>query len=471
MNKQITIDASIFKAYDIRGIVDKNLHEETAEHIGKAIAYKVLESGQNTINIGYDGRLSSPKLAQGLIKGITQMGVNVINLGLVATPMTYFANFYRSDNLPSANSSIMVTGSHNPPNYNGFKIVINSKTLYGDDIQELYKLAVTNLELNQNIGNLYELDILPAYLNRIVSDIKLARPLKIALDAGNGVAGISAPQILKALGCEIIELFCDVDGNFPNHHPDPAQPHNLEDLIQAVKQHNCDYGIAFDGDGDRLGIVTKNGEIIYPDRQMVLYAQSALMHKPNGKIIFDVKCSANLAPEINKAGGQAIMYKTGHSLIKAYMKQEGAILGGEMSGHIFFNDRWYGFDDATYTAARLAEILSTQENPSQTLENLPNSYSTPELQVDCGKFENTNQFEIMEHFKSYIQSNIELQSEKISYMDGVRIDFEDGFGLARPSNTTPVIVMRFEGKTKESLSKIQNLFKQHLTQVAPFLEI
>jgi phosphomannomutase / phosphoglucomutase len=494
------IDQSIFKAYDIRGIVGENLNTEIARKIGIAIAYKIKIQAEDkspfsmqAVNVGYDGRLSSPELANALISGLLSMGVQVNDLGLVTTPLTYFANFNVYQENVDSTSSVMVTGSHNPPNYNGFKIVLHQHTLYGEDIQHLYNLA-QNLNENDEISNIknsasrIHIDIFPEYLAYLRKDISLsqsrARPLKIAVDAGNGVAGKFAPTVLRSLGCDIIELFCEVDGTFPNHHPDPAQPKNLQDLISVVKQENCDYGIAFDGDGDRLGLVSKNGQIIYADRQIILYVQSILdklqeKHQtknleninPVPQIIFDVKCTGYLNKVIESYGAKAVMYKTGHSLIKAYMKtQKGVVLGGEMSGHIFFNDRWYGFDDAIYTAARLAEIASNLDNPSTVFENLPNRPCTPELNIDCSEFKDTNAFEIIEKFKHYIEKNKYFKDAlHISDIDGIRIDFIDGFALARPSNTTPVIVLRFEGATLEILEKIQKDFMLKLKEIAPYL--
>ncbi len=502
---QNNIDPSIFKAYDIRGIVGKNLNSEIARRIGMAIAYKMLMQAQNqnsklkqSINVGYDGRLSSPELADGLIHGLLNMGIQVNFLGLVTTPLTYFANFNVDQEGIDSTSSVMITGSHNPPDYNGFKIVLHQHTLYGKDIQDLCNLAQKSdkyllnkfKDKNASVSVIYEecvvnTDIFPKYLAYLQQDIKLSRSLKIAVDAGNGVAGKFAPTVLRSLGCDVIELFCEVDGNFPNHHPDPAQPKNLQDLIRTVKQENCDYGIAFDGDGDRLGLVSKNGHIIYADRQIILYVRSILdklQHKhkvkdlstltPIPQVIFDVKCTGYLKKAVEVYGANAIMYKTGHSLIKAYMKtQKGVVIGGEMSGHIFFNDRWYGFDDAIYTAARLAEIAADLDNPSAVFEDLPNRPCTPELNIDCSKFTHTNSFQIIEQFKTHIQQNQWFaQASCITTIDGVRVDFSNGFALARASNTTPVIVLRFEGDTQADLDKIQEEFMFKLKQIEPCLD-
>jgi phosphomannomutase / phosphoglucomutase len=505
--KQITLDKNIFKAYDIRGIVGKNLDADVAFYVAIGVGLYLQESNsihKKTIAIGYDGRLSSTMLYDGLKSGFHAIGINVINLGCVPTPMTYFANHnndpHNKDKNLAYDSSIMITGSHNPPNYNGFKIVINNKALYGDDISSIYTIA--NEQMHANLDdkattynstdnkNPIELayNIFPEYLSKIVGDIKIKRSLKVAVDAGNGVAGAYAPILLRALGCEVIELFCDVDGHFPNHHPDPAHLENLQDLIKVVKEKNCDIGIAFDGDGDRLGLVTSRGEVIFPDRQLILYAQHALKNNianntssKNNTVVFDVKCTSNLAIEIQKAGGNPLMYKTGHSLIKSYMREQNALLGGEMSGHIFFADRWYGFDDGMYTASRLIEILSQYSTTSEItklLEELPNSFCTPELQIDC-KNAPINASDIVKAFVNDINQNItqnqgsNFSKGVINTIDGIRIDFAhefaNGFGLVRSSNTTPMIILRFEGENADSLKNIQDLFMQQLYTTAPFL--
>jgi len=466
------LDINIFKAYDIRGIVGENLDEYTSYIIGQAIAKQADAQNQKIICVGFDGRISSPRLAKNLINGIISTGIHVIDIGMVTTPLTYFTTFNTPKELLEqgleCKSSIMITGSHNPPNYNGFKIVIDNKTLYGQDILDLYNICIDeSFNKNHNIinGRVFNYDIFPEYKNNIITTVKLHSKLKVAIDCGNGVAGNFAPQILNALGCEVIELFCEVDGNFPNHHPDPAKIENLQDLIKCVKENDCDIGLAFDGDGDRLGVVTKEGNIIYPDRQLILFSLDVLNRNPNAKIVFDVKCTANLAPAIKNAGGEPIMYKTGHSIIKAYMKEQNCLLGGEMSGHIFFKERWFGFDDGIYAAARLLEILSKSENPSQVLNNLPDSYCTPEIQIDCSNM-NINQFKIVELFKEYIIENMgKFIDGNINYIDGVRIDYPNGFGLVRASNTTPTVVMRFEGKTQEFLHNIKNLFNEILNNI------
>jgi phosphomannomutase len=371
------IAASIFKAYDIRGIVPSSLNIDVALGLGRAFGTIALSQGQTTVAVGRDGRLSGPSLSSSLIQGLTEAGIQVIDVGMVTTPILYFAAH------TLCQSGIQITGSHNPKDYNGFKMIMAGKAIYGDDIQALRQMMESESWVLKTGGAVTHQDVVAAYTDRIVSDIRLARPLKIVIDSGNGIAGATAPAIFRALGCEVTELFSEVDGNFPNHHPDPSKPENLNDLIAALKTTDAELGLAFDGDGDRLGIVTKEGNNIYPDRQMVLFAQDVLSRVPGGTILFDVKCSQQLAPAIEAAGGVALMYKTGHSLIKAKMKEIGSPLGGEMSGHIFFKERWFGFDDGTYAGCRLLEILSQSANANTVLNSLPNSCSTPELNVKC----------------------------------------------------------------------------------------
>src|SRR5690349_13351929 len=371
------LSASIFKAYDIRGVVPSTLNPEVAEALGKAFGSAARAAGEKAVAVGRDGRLSGPALAEALIEGLVATGIEVIDVGAVTTPMLYFAAH------TLCTSGIQVTGSHNPKDYNGFKMVLAGRAIYGDEIQGLRKVMEEGSARLAPAGSVRKVDVTDAYTQRIVGDIKLARPLKIVVDSGNGIAGATAPAIFRAIGCEVTELFSEVDGNFPNHHPDPSKPENLRDLIAALKAGDAELGLAFDGDGDRLGIVTKDGSNIYPDRQMMLFARDVLSREPGATILFDVKCSQRLAPEIEAAGGVPMMYKTGHSLIKARMKEVNSPLGGEMSGHIFFKERWYGFDDGTYAGARLLEILSRSADPSKVLDALPTSFSTPELNVKC----------------------------------------------------------------------------------------
>ncbi|MBC3882219.1 phosphomannomutase/phosphoglucomutase [Undibacterium sp. LX40W] len=449
------LSKSIFKAYDIRGIIDKTLDADVAYSIGQAFGTAALAKGEKTVVIGRDGRLSGPSLAASLAKGLQSTGVNVIDLGVVATPMVYFGT-----NVLGASSGIMVTGSHNPPDYNGFKMVLAGEAIYGDTILALYDRIIAKDFVTGN-GQYSTHDIKTSYLERIVSDVKLQRPIKIAVDCGNGVAGAFAGDLYRAMGCEVTELFCEVDGNFPNHHPDPAHPENLQDLIRCLQTSDAEIGLAFDGDGDRLGVVTKDGQIIYPDRQLMLFAADVLTRNAGAQILYDVKCTRHLAPWIKSHGGQPLMWKTGHSLVKAKLKETGSPLGGEMSGHVFFKDRWYGFDDGLYAGARLLEILSKVADMTKTLNDLPQSTSTPELQLKLNEGEN---FAIIEQMQK--NANFPGSTEIIS-IDGLRVEYPDGFGLARSSNTTPVIVMRFEAESTEALARIQAALKTAILAVKP----
>ncbi|WP_411878156.1 phosphomannomutase/phosphoglucomutase [Polaromonas sp. YR568] len=450
------INPSIFKAYDIRGVVPSTIHEEMAEALGKAFGMAALAEGEKAVAVGRDGRLSGPSLSAALMRGLAATGIDVIDVGMVTTPMLYFA----ASTL--AGSGIQVTGSHNPKDYNGFKMVLAGRAIYGEEIQGLRRVIEGDKwALPSQGGTIRQVDVGTAYRDRIVSGIKLERPLKIVIDSGNGIAGASAPAIFRALGCEVTELFSEVDGNFPNHHPDPSKPENLQDLIKALQSGDAELGLAFDGDGDRLGIVTKDGQNIYPDRQMMLFARDVLSRVPGGTILFDVKCSQRLAPEIEAAGGVPMMYKTGHSLIKAKMKEVDSPLGGEMSGHIFFKERWYGFDDGTYAGARLLEILSRAPDAGIVLNALPTSFSTPELNVACKEGEPHTVVEAL------IKSAKFAAPAKISTIDGVRVDWPDGFGLIRASNTTPVLVLRFEGHTQQAMERIEADMLALLRSVKP----
>ena len=460
------VTASIFKAYDIRGIVPSTINEAMAEALGKAFGSTALAEGETAVAVGRDGRLSGPSLTTALIRGLVASGIEVIDTGMVTTPLLYFA----ANTL--CKSGIQVTGSHNPKDYNGFKMVMGGRAIYGDEIQALRRMMEAENWTLQAGGSVRTVDVLPAYTARIVSDVKLARPMKIVVDSGNGIAGASAPALFRALGCEVIELFSEVDGNFPNHHPDPSKPENLNDLIAALANSDAELGLAFDGDGDRLGIVTKEGNNIYPDRQMVLFAQDVLSRVPGGTILFDVKCSQRLAPAIASAGGVPLMFKTGHSLIKAKMKEiekngGQAPLGGEMSGHIFFKERWYGFDDGTYAGCRLLEILSQSPDANAVLNALPNSFSTPELNVKCAEGESP----------ALIAQAVQLAPATfaapavISTIDGLRVDWPDGFGLLRGSNTTPVLVLRFEGHTEAALHRIEGAMLALLRRIKPDAKI
>ncbi|MDP1687208.1 phosphomannomutase/phosphoglucomutase [Hydrogenophaga sp.] len=449
------VTPSIFKAYDIRGVTPTALNEEVAEALGLAFGAQAMKLGEKSVAVGRDGRLSGPALSAALIRGLVAAGVDVIDIGLATTPMLYFAA------ATLCTSGIQVTGSHNPRDYNGFKMVLAGRAIYGDDIQALRKTMEAESHTRADGGRVRLINVQAAYQARIVGDIKISRPMKIVVDCGNGVAGASAPAIFRALGCEVIELFSEVDGNFPNHHPDPSKPENLQDVMRALRETDAELGLAFDGDGDRLGIVTKEGNNIYPDRQMILFSQDVLSRVPGGDIVFDVKCSQRLAPAIEAAGGVAHIYKTGHSLIKARMKELNSPLGGEMSGHIFFKERWYGFDDGTYAGARLLEIVSRSPNASDVLNALPTSFSTPELNVACAEGEPHTVVE-----KLIAMAKFDAPA-KVSTIDGVRVDWPDGFGLIRASNTTPVLVLRFEGQTTEALHRIEAVMLALLKQGKP----
>jgi len=448
MNPTTIPPLSIFKAYDIRGIVGETLTEDGVETIGRAIGSEALARGRGTVVIGRDGRLSGPALAAALARGLQAAGVSVVDVGQVATPMLYYA----AHELGTL-SGVMVTGSHNPPQYNGLKMMLAGDTLSGEAIQAL-RARITGNDLAAGNGTYRTHDIRAAYLDRITGSIKPARPMRIAVDCGNGVAGATAPELYRRLGCTVEELFCEVDGTFPNHHPDPSQPHNLQDLIAALKSGDAEIGLAFDGDGDRLGVVTKSGKIIYPDRQLMLFAADVLSRVPGAEVIFDVKCTRHLFGWIRKHGGKPLLWKTGHSFIKKKLKESGAPLAGEMSGHIFFKERWYGFDDGMYAGARLLEILSRSADPGAVLEALPDSISTPELQWPLGEGEN---YTLMEK----LQQTARFEgAREIITIDGLRVEYADGFGLARPSNTTPVIVLRFEADNAEALRRIQDDFRR-----------
>jgi len=453
------IDPTIFKAYDIRGIVGKTVDADTARLIGQAFGSAARAKGESAVVIGRDGRLSGPELLAALADGLRASGVDVIDLGLVATPMVYFGTNIELAGRRAA-SGVMVTGSHNPPDYNGFKMVLAGQAIYGEQIQAL-RTRIEQGDFTEGAGDYVQVDIRQQYIDRIVSDVKLTRPMKIAVDCGNGVAGAFAPALFRAMGCEVTELFCEVDGHFPNHHPDPAHVENLQDLIRTLQTTDCELGLAFDGDGDRLGVVTKDGQVIFPDRQLMLFAQEVLSRNPGSEIIFDVKCTGKLAPFIREHGGKATMWKTGHSLVKAKLKETGAPLAGEMSGHIFFKDRWYGFDDGLYTGARLLEIVSRLADPSAMLNALPNSHCTPELQLKCAEGE---AFTLLDNIKANATF---AGAKEVNRIDGVRVEYEDGFGLARPSNTTPVVVMRFEADNDAAMARIQEQFRRAILAEKP----
>lgn len=443
----------IFKAYDIRGIVDESLTENIVYRIGRAVGSEVIDAGQTDIVIGRDGRLSGSRLAKALSDGLRASGVNVTDIGVAPSPVVYYG-CYALD-IPSC---IAITGSHNPPNYNGLKMVVDGTTLSAERIQQL-KQRILDQQFTIGDGHYQTDEIVNHYIERIVGDIKPARPLKVVIDCGNGVAGVTAPTVFEKIGCEVTNLFCEVDGTFPNHHPDPSQLENLQDLIAAVIKQRADLGLAFDGDGDRLGVVTSKGEVIWPDRQMVLFARDILQRNPGAEIIYDVKCSRNLPTEIEKAGGKATMWRTGHSFIKAKLKETGAAIAGEMSGHIFFKERWFGFDDGVYAGARLIELLANQDDSPQAIfDALPDSINTPELRMD---------FEEGEHyaFMQRLQETAQFPNAQVSTIDGLRVDYTNGFGLVRASNTTPILVLRFEADDETAIAQIQADFAAAIRQV------
>jgi len=445
------ISSPIFKAYDIRGIVEKELTPDVVKLIGMAIGSESIAQGERGIVVGRDGRLTGPMLSESLISGLIESGCHVVDIGMVPTPLVYFATYTKG-----ASSGVMVTGSHNPPEYNGFKIMIAGETLSADKIQNLYS-RILNQQFSSGSGSSTSINIDQDYMDTIKSDIVLERQLDIVVDCGNGVAGNIAPKLFESLGAKVTKLFCLVDGSFPNHHPDPSNPENLEDLIKEVVDTGADLGLAFDGDGDRLGLVDNNGNVIWADRQMILYARDVLSRKPGAKIIFDVKCSSLLPKDISEHGGEPIMSRTGHSFIKNKLKETDAELGGEMSGHIFFKDRWYGFDDALYTAARLLEIISkTDKTCAEIFAELPDSVSTPEINIHFD--EQGQQYDAMK----VLSKNIDFPGSEINTIDGVRVDYENCWGLVRASNTTPCLVLRFEGSDKEALHSIKSQFKDWL---------
>lgn len=457
MGNNTQFPGSVFKAYDIRGTVPDLIDARFARALGVALAARAREQGVQTLVVGRDGRLSSEMLSVALQEGMLEGGVDTLDIGMVPTPLVYFAA-----NVMQTGSGVAITGSHNPPKYNGFKMMMGGRALYGEDVQALAaSMNGAAPAPAARPGVRRQLDLVESYIARVASGIKLARPMKIAIDCGNGVAGAVAPALFRALGCEVTELFCEVDGTFPNHHPDPAEPKNLQDLIKCVAETDCELGLAFDGDGDRLGVVTKSGQIVWPDRQLVLFARDVLDRNPGATIIYDVKCSRHVGLSVEAAGGVPLMWKTGHSLVKAKLAETGAPLAGEMSGHIFFKERWYGFDDGLYTGARLLEIVSRAADPCAMLEALPQDVSTPELKLEM---EEGQPFTLVQALQDQGQFP---GAQRVITIDGVRAEYPDGFGLARPSNTTPVVVLRFEAQTPEALERIQADFRRELNKLAP----
>ena len=457
----VQVAPGIFRAYDIRGVVGRELTPQVAAWIGQAIGSVMAEQGLTDIVVGRDGRLSGPELAGGLIEGLRKAGRNVIDVGMVPTPVVYFAAYHLR-----AGSGVAVTGSHNPPDYNGFKIVVGGETLSGDAITDLYaRIRDGRLHQADSTGSLQQQAVDADYIGRIADDVQLERPLKVVVDAGNGVAGEIGPRLLEAIGAEAIPLYCEVDGSFPNHHPDPSEPHNLEDLVQMVKRFDADLGLAFDGDGDRLGVVTKEGKIVFPDRLLMLYAADVLQRNPGALVIYDVKCTGKLSDYILRHGGSPMMWKTGHSLIKAKMRETEAELAGEMSGHFFFKERWYGFDDGLYSAARLLEILAGRyETPSEVLDGLPDSIATPEIKVAV----DGDPHAIVARFAMAAQAeDSPFSGARLTTIDGLRADWNDGWGLLRASNTTPVLVLRFEADDEAALERIRELYRAQLRAFLP----
>lgn len=456
------MDPTIFRAYDVRGVVGKSLTREVARLLGQSIGTVMREKGLREIVVGRDGRLSGPELAGALADGLREAGIDVIDIGAVPTPVVYYAA-YRFN----TGSGVAVTGSHNPPDYNGFKIVVGGETLSEGAIQDLYQRIAGNRLESGGQGGIRHIDVVPDYIERITSDVQAERNLKIVVDCGNGIPGAVAPQVLEGIGCDVIQLYCDVDGSFPNHHPDPSDPHNLEDLILAVKQTGADLGIAFDGDGDRLGVVTREGEIIFPDRTLMLFARDVLSRQPGATVIYDVKCTGHLRGQILDAGGSPLMWRTGHSLIKAKMRETHAELAGEMSGHFFFKERWYGFDDGIYAAARLLEILAgdlEERTPEAIFATLPKGVSTPELKIEMAEGEH---YKFMDKFRQ----TATFGDATLTTIDGVRADWPDGWGLVRASNTTPILVLRFDADSPAALKRIQNVYREQLLAVNKDLKL
>ena len=451
----MNVPAEIFRTYDIRGIVGRTLTPAIVREIGRALGALGRERGAPTFALGRDGRLSGPELSAALIEGLLSAGADAIDIGMAPTPVAYFAAHHLG-----CGSCVAITGSHNPPDYNGLKMVIAGATLWGEDVQELRRSIETG-KLSKGSGKRSTANVLDAYVERIAGDVRLARPFRIAVDCGNGVAGMLAPRLYRRLGCEVEELYCEVDGRFPNHHPDPSQPKNLRELIEKLKTGKSELGLAFDGDGDRLGVVTKDGEIIFPDRQLMLLAKDVLSRNPGAEIIYDVKSTRLLAPWIERHGGKPTIWKTGHSLIKAKLKETGALLAGEMSGHTFFKERWYGFDDALYGGARLLEVLSKEQDANRALKSLPNAPSTPELHWKLEEGEPHALVAKLQASKPF------PGAERVLTIDGVRVEYADGFGLARASNTTPVIVIRFEADNLAALERIKRDFRAALQPLKP----
>jgi len=457
----VSVDRSIFRMYDIRGVLGKSLNADVARQIGRAIGSEMVARGLSAIAVGRDGRLSGPELSAALIEGLRAAGIDVTDIGLAPTPLLYFAAHHLN-----IGSGVSVTGSHNPPDYNGFKVVLGGETLSEGAIQKLYS-RIAERDFTSGSGALTSRDVTRDYIERISGDVQMQRKLKVVIDCGNGVAGAIAPELFASIGAEVEPLFCEVDGNFPNHHPDPSDLRNLRDLIMSVKQLKADIGLAFDGDGDRLGVVTANGEVIFPDRLLMLFAQDVLSRNPGATIIYDVKCTGKLQQMILQNAGSPIMWRTGHSLIKAKMRETDAALAGEMSGHFFFKERWFGFDDGLYAGARLLEILGSDfevRTPQEVFDELPKGVSTPELKIEMEEGEH---YAFIDRF----QKVAKFEGARLITIDGVRADWADGWGLVRASNTTPVLVLRFDADSQAALTRIQNDFRTQILAINPKLTL
>ena len=452
-NSRVQINEHIFRANDIRGVAYEDLTEEVVHLLGRSLGSETLSRGIDELIIGRDGRVSSPEIMNWLSSGILSTGCNVIDIGIVTSPMFYHSTFELR-----ASSGVIITGSHNPAEYNGFKIVFKNQSTSSDEIL-LLKRRILNGEFFSGEGKVDKAEIKESYINRIVESIKLSKSLDISIDCGNGAAGVVAKEVYERLGCNVIELYGDPDGLFPNHHPDPSKEENMLDLIDSVSKNNSAVGLAFDGDADRLGVVSPKGEMIYPDRQMILFSRQVLDSNPGGAVVFDVKCSKLLPDEISLLGGNPLICKTGHTFIKQKIRETSALLGGEMSGHIFFNDRWPGFDDGIYAGARMLEIIAKSEDKN-VFESVPNMISTPEINIAAA---DDRKFEIVDRFIK----DSKFENANTIDIDGIRVEFDKGWGLLRASNTSPFLVLRFEAETEEDLEEIKEMFYLNLRRIEP----
>ena len=454
--ESMKINPQIYREYDIRGVVDKDLTPEITKRLGQGFGTHMAQLGRKNLVVGRDGRLSSPVFGEALIEGLISAGCNIVDIGVCPTPVYYFSIFHLNKD-----GGMMVTGSHNPPEFNGFKVSVGKSTIFGEEIQKLGRL-IEKGEFVNGKGNLSKFEVIKPYLDYIKKNIYLEKKMRVVIDAGNGTAGVVAGPLLRDLGCEVEELYCEIDGRFPNHFPDPTIPGNLKDLIDRVKKSHAEVGIGYDGDGDRIGVVDDQGNIIWGDQLMILFAREILKHQKGATFVAEVKCSQNLFTDIEKHGGKAIMWRTGHSLIKEKMKEEKAVLGGEMSGHIFFADRYFGYDDAIYASCRLAELLSkTDRKLSQLLEDVPKTSITPEIRVDCP---DEIKFKVVEKVRDELRKTYSIVD-----LDGVRVQFGDGWGLVRASNTQPALVLRFEALNEKRLQEIKKLVEEKVKSAASSL--